>query len=428
MKIYNGKHGNAKVLDQKSIFNCMKQKEITLFTVFFILISILGSYLTFQTFSNQSLQSIIETNLSTNIRKNIVKTQEETNPLTNSDVCYEKNDKPRIDFQGTFDVNLVKLQEYQNLCNSFAVNTMMIFSDMPIDTSSAQKKARLMADKLKEFARFSIIPLVIIEPVSGTNKLSFREFSKGMYTTAIDSYFAELKNLGITDTQMGTWVAFPEANVPYWNFDGAVPGDFATNINLFVTIQKQYFKDSKASILLNSQTYDQDDTNWEVGTYENFAPYIKGIKKGLLDSFGVQGLPWVSPADAAKRVEQFNAKEFLQSELTLDAAKLLKVKSIWINTGTFSEKYTSEAAKRTKVSINSRKTMLNEILQEAEALQNEKFEVSINLFAEDKSYLAESTNWSYFENDESQTILKDFFQKAYTQELGLSIFDKVVQK
>jgi hypothetical protein len=399
----------------------MKHKEIRLFSILFIILSLFGGYLTFNTFSNQTARSMLDSFITNGIGSEIQKQIKPSEELSSNDVT-SCSKQPKIELQNSLDVNLSRLDKYQQLCNSFASNRMMIFVDMPTTNAQGIEKARKLAPKLLEFKKYGVTPVVVAEPTDGKNKISFKEFSQGKFDQSLDIYFQTLKQEGVDDTSIGIWVPFPEANVPYWNFDGSLPIDFSTNVNLFVTQLKKYFK-AQASILLNSQTYIPEDTNWEFGSYDSFTPYIKGIKKGIVDSFGVQGLPWVSPANT-KRREQFVAREFLQTELALEAAKLLKVREVWFNTGTFSEKYTTEIAKKTRASVANRKTMLKDILIEAQRVQSEKFEIWINLFAEDKSYLAESTNWSYLESEESKIILKEFIQKSEEQEVKLSLFDR----
>jgi hypothetical protein len=403
----------------------MKKKEVTLFTIIFMLSALFGVYLTFNTFSNESIGSILEKTFAKNVSTNIVKQTQISDSSKNSNVNTDAKkctSLPKTNFTQTIDKNLTVLEKYQDLCDSFAVSQVMFFVDMPTNEEQAQIKAKKIVPKLKEFAKYKISPLIIAEPTDGNTKISFKDFSLGKYNEVLDLYFKTMKDEGITDEQIGMWVPFPEYNVPYWNFDGTVPMDFGTNISNYITPLKKYFK-AKTGILFNSQTYYPEDTNWEYGSYDSFVPYLKGVKKGLVDSFGVQGLPWVSPANT-KRVEQFDPKEYIAKDLTIEAARFLKIKEIWINTGTFSEKYTNDQAKKTAVSINSRKTMLNGVLTEAEKIKNEKFQVSINIFAEDKSYLGESTNWSYFGSQASKKVIREFLSSANEKEIGLSIFDK----
>ncbi len=401
----------------------MKHKEIRLFTIIFLLLSLTGAYLTFNAFSNQPLATIVESSLTGGLKQELARqiNTGNTTPPVDGSTC---STQPKLLFGDSIDSNILRLDKYQKLCNSFASNRLMFFTDMPTTNDQGVVKGKQIAAKLLEFKKYSISPIVIAEPTDGATKISIKQFSLKTYEEPLDTYFRTIKEQGVDDSSIGTWVPFPEPNVPYWNFDGAVPADFGTNINIYIGALKKYFK-AKASILLNSQTYVPEDINWEFGSYETFIPYIKNIKTGILDSFGVQGLPWVSPANT-KRREQFAAKEFLQPELTVEASKLLKVREVWFNTGTFSEKYTNDPNRKSRVSVASRKTMLSEILTEAENIQNAKFDVWINLFAEDKSYLSENTNWSYFGTGESQTILKEFISKSITQDVKLAIFDREI--
>ena len=400
----------------------MKHKEVKLFTILFILSAIFGAYLTFNTFSNQSINSIVDTAFTKNVTSEITKNTQLSSADQVSSDTKKCSTVGKTDFSQTIDKNLTILEKYQDLCDSFAVSQVMFFIDMPTDNDGAIAKAKKVSPKLKEFAKYNITPIVVAEPTDGDKKISLREFSQGKYNDVLDLYFKTIKEDGVTDAQIGTWVPFPEYNVPYWNFDGSVPLDFGTNVNNYVTPLKKYFK-ARVGILLNSQTYYPEDVNWEYGSYDSFVPYLKGVKKGIVDTFGVQGLPWVSPANT-KRVEQFDPKDYIQSDLTVEAAKFLKVKDIWINTGTFSEKYTNTPEKKTTVSINNRKTMLAGVITEAQKIQNEKFNVTVNLFAQDKSYLGESTNWSYLSNQSSKLVLRQFISDAQEKDIKLSLFDK----
>jgi hypothetical protein len=403
----------------------MKSKEVTLFTILFLLMALLGVYLTFNTFSNETIGSIVEKTFAKNLNNDIVRQTQISDTLKNANINTDTKkctQLPKINFTDSIDKHLTVLEKYQDLCDSLATNQMMFFVDMPTSSEGATTKAKKLVAKLKEFDKYKISPIVIAEPVDGDSKISFKDFSLGKYNDVLDLYFKTIKDEGITDNQIGMWVPFPEYNVPYWNFDGTLPVDFGTNINNYIAPLKKYFK-AKTGILLNSQTYYPEDSNWEYGSYDSFIPYLKGIKKGLVDSFGVQGLPWISPANT-KRAEQFDPKEYISTDLILEGAKFLKVKEVWINTGTFSEKYTNDITKKTSVSINSRKTMLNGVLSEAEKIKNEKFQITVNLFAEDKSYLGESTNWSYFGNQSSKKILREFFANATEKEIKLSLFDR----
>jgi hypothetical protein len=242
----------------------------------------------------------------------------------------------------------------------------------------------------------------------------------------MDDYFKMLKADGVTDAMMGTWVPFPESNVPGWNNVGTEPHDFALCVNKYLSLLKQYFPGAKGSILLSATTYEPDDINWENGNYISLSPYVDALDRSLVTSVGIEGFPWMSNAQQAKRTI-FKASEFLQPDLAIGMAQVLRTRDIWVNTGTFASKYTNDPTKTVYLSITERKALLDDILQTVVNMrdyQENQYRVSINLFSEDKSNTTEATDWSYFQNSESESIIKDFLSKADTAGIPVSISDK----
>lgn len=338
------------------------------------------------------------------------------------------SNNPKItDLDKSEELHLKKLAQYQDNCDSFLTNQLMIFTDMPKDSKIAKENAINMAKTLGEFKKYEIKPIVVVEPVSEWGSIDFEEFGTGFYNDWIDDYFKELKAQGITDEMMGTWVPFPEANLPYWNHNNATPEDFSKIVNIYIGTLKEYFPNAKASVLLNSATYESDDFNWINGEYVSLNSYVEGIEDGLIDSFGIQGFPWVSSAnDMESRI--YDAREFVNSPLAIEAANTLDVKEIWFNTGTFSSKY-NNTENKVSVSAQERKLILDGIFKEAEKIKNEGFNISVNIFAQDKSAMEEATNWSYFDGDadevEHNIIFTEFSKKLEEKEIPLSIFDVV---
>lgn len=391
----------------------MKRKEIILFTIIFIVTSLYGVYLTFATFSNQSW---------TDISAQIVHERlgGETQQTPSNRQCF---DEVKIDLSATDDPNLLQLREYQDkICSSFVAGRMMTFTTMPFDLTSSSKDALSMSKKLKDFAQYGVTPVIIAEPTSEQGLISFRKFSQGTYDRFIDNYFKEIKSSGITDEQMGIWVPFPEANLPLWNNDSAMPEDFGNNVNRYLTALKKYFPQAKTSILLGSMSYDPEDINFENGDYISWVPYIKNINRSLLDSVGIQGFPWISPNNTRRR-ENINPDEYLSTRILLEGARYLRKREVWFNTGTFSQKYTNDQNKLAILSVTKRKAILNNTLQVLKEAQDQGYRVWINVFAEDKSKLNEATNWSYLDNEESRIIFREFIPKLKEQDVTLSIFD-----
>lgn len=326
------------------------------------------------------------------------------------------------------DPQLKKLAEYQSLCGSLPSNHMMIFTDMPKDDIEAKAKAQKMAVTLKEFASFNIRPIVIIEPVASWGYVDFEEFKSGFYTPWLATYFKTLRAEGITDQTMGIWVPFPEANLPYWNRNNAAPEDFGAMVNVYLSTAKATFPNLEASILLNSATYSADDFDWERGEYISLMPYVKNIQKGLVQSFGLQGFPWAPPANRTGQ-PIFDASEFLNYKLAQEAADTLGVKKIWFNTGTFKTKYAGDELRVKTVAPEKRADILTGVLTQAKTLQEKGYEVSVNLFAENKNNSTEATDWSYFTSNTVRTspgspVFTNFAARLHEAKIDLWLFDR----
>ena len=256
--------------------------------------------------------------------------------------------------------------------------------------------------------------------------MSYKTYLNGNYDTGMDRFFQQLKSQGVTSEMMGTWVPFPESNTPSWNNKDTEPKDFASCVNKYLSVMKKYFPQAKGSVLLNATTYLPTDAGWENGDYISLSEYVDHLDKSLVTSFGIQGFPWVSNAQQTKRTI-FRASEFLQSDLAIGAAQVLRTRDIWINTGTFASKYTNDPAKTVHLSLNERKAILEDILTVAKNIrdyQQNEYRVSINLFSEDKSNTNEATDWSYLGDTDSTVVLKDFLSQANQADMPVSLYDK----
>lgn len=303
----------------------------------------------------------------------------------------------------------------------------MFFSAMPTNHDEAINLANDTATRLKAFSAQHIIPLVAFEPNAALPSI-ISDSSKGQYDDAITAYFQTLKTLGITDSEMGTWILFPEANTPTWHDTN--PTTFVTNVVRLSGLLEHTFPQAHRTILLNSRTYESSDVNWDNGELKSLEPYVSHIPKGTVDSFGYQGFPSVSPANATSPYSQLNAVDFLPANLAHDAANLLHVKNIWCNTGTFGRIYTNDAAKQVIVSADTRKQTLNEITGQLQQLQMDGFTTSLNLFANDKSREDEHTDWSYwptgnYADSPSVQAFKLFTAQLQENRIPISLYDTI---
>jgi hypothetical protein len=327
----------------------------------------------------------------------------------------------------TTDENLAKLKEYQEVCGSYVTDSLMIFTDMPKDETDAVKMAQEMAGKLKEFSRYKIKPIVIVEPQTNVGLVNFKEFRSGFYDPFLEIYFQTLKNARLTDDQLGTWVPFPEANLSHWNRHHSRPEDFGIIVNKYLGMLKKYFPAARGSILLDSSTYDFDDFKGTHGKYLSLLPYVRQLNPRLIDSFGLQGFPWM-PEKGSKAKPVHNPAEFLCSQLADEAATFLGIKKIWFNTGTFGKKYTNHPELTVFTGPKLRKHILTHIVEEALKLKKMGYQMSINLFAENKSSTEEATDWTYWqtpgENNPNKEVFRDFMKTAAANGIPVSLFDR----
>lgn len=316
-----------------------------------------------------------------------------------------------------------KLSEYQVLCGSKVADKYMVFTSMPNSKEDAQALAQRLLPELKAMQSAEVTPVVIVEPTSEWGLIDFTEFNTGFYDAWINDYFIEMKKAGLTDDTMGIWVPFPEANLPYWNRKNATPKDFAQIVNRYLSIYKTHFPRARSSILLNSATYESDDFDWERGEYMSLLPYVSDIKPGLVDSFGLQGFPWSPPATREGN-GIFDAREFLNYKLAVEAASKLKVKEIWFNTGTFMTKYAQDEEKKVTIEASKRKDVSYGIVNEVIRAKESGFNVWVNVFAEDKSKVAEATDWSYLQvGRDHQQVFHDFIWRLNEAGIGISLYD-----
>ncbi|MDB5165067.1 MAG: hypothetical protein JWL89_693 [Candidatus Saccharibacteria bacterium] len=320
---------------------------------------------------------------------------------------------------------LRKLAEYEKVYGGALASHAMLFTNIPTTQSDVPAAAADMAGTLQEFAHYGVQPLVVMEPTNERGVVDFRSYSQGAYDSILDAYYQSLQQRGVTSASMGTWAYFPEANHPEWGPTN--PADFAPNITRTVNLQKKYFPGSQASILLDSQSYPAGSTDWGGGSYVSLLPYVKDIPVGLIDSFGYQGFPW-APAAGVNQASSYNPAQYLASSLASEAARQLGAHSIWLNTGTFGRMYAQNASQQVSVSPLQRQAMLTGVVQQARNLQTSGFNISVNLFSEDKSATSEGTDWSYWKAgapvpSDNTMVFIDFVNKLVDNHIDFWLFD-----
>lgn len=318
---------------------------------------------------------------------------------------------------------LRKLAQYQQACGGQLAARSSFFVPTPATVTQAQSYATDTIADLKAYVQYGITPLVFMEPDSATGvNLDLTQYRNGAYDSALDAYFADIKAAGVTDTMMGMWVMLPEGNLPEWT--SVDPATFVADVTKAAQFQKKYFPASQTSIMLSSETY-PSATSWNGGAYVSLLPYVQGMPKGLIDSFGLEGFPWVPPANQGGS-SLSNPQVYLRTDLAAAAVRALGISNIWLNTGTFSQMYTGDSAQTVTDTPLQRQAMLNGVLTEARGLQSQGFNVSVHLFAQDKSGDSEGINWSYWQTpgDSSNTsVFEAFANSLDAAHIPLWIFD-----
>lgn len=318
---------------------------------------------------------------------------------------------------------LHKLAEYEQVCGGAFIDRDSFFIPTPANSSQAQTYAQDVARQLKDYAAAGVKPLVFMEPANDSGNLDLKAYQAGAYDTVLDSYFAAIRAQGVTDATMGLWVLLPEGNTPVWS--SVDPNVFSSVVTRTATFQKKHFPASQTAIMLDSQTY-PSTTGWDDGAYLSLLPYVQNIPKGLIDSFGLQGFPWASPANQ-NQASVYDPGSYLRVDLAAQAARSLGLNSVWLNTGSFHQMYTQDSHQTVTATPLQRQAMLTGTVAQAKALRADGFSVAIHLFAENKSGTSEAVDWSYWRDpsaaDVNTEIFKTFVHDAQTDNIPLWLYD-----
>lgn len=338
-----------------------------------------------------------------------------------------KKDPAHTGLELSVDPSIRKLAEYEKAYGGAVASHLMVFAGLPATNEEADANALDMATKLQEFATYNIKPLVVMEPTVKGASINVSDFAAGKYDAVLTRYFKALKSHGVTDAMMGTWVHFPEDNIPEWgNTDADM---FKKNVVKAARIQKGVFPGSKVSILLNAQTFRSDDVERNYGKFVSLLPYVRGLPAGLFSSFGLQGFPWVSQADQKEQNKLLNPAQYMNANFAREAAKALGTKDIWFNTGTFNKMYTNTASQTVTYTPAQRQEILQDVLAQVKVAQRGGYHVSVNLFSFDGSSTGEETDWSYWHtadtdpNFPGKVVFRTFAEQVYQAKAGVWIFD-----
>lgn len=386
----------------------MTKKDFYLFSIILIGLGIFGWFLSFQVFSNEPVVSVVN---------NLVKSKEEQ-IVENNIRC---SDKDKINFGEVSVPEIIKLKEYQDICDSYITDTVMYFSIIP-SKGTYNDIIKKDVKNFLEFKKYGIKPILILEPYTEDTIMSWFDIRNGEYDKYIEDYFFEMKKNGITESDIEMIVPLPEANVPSWGEENINPIEFGKAYVQITNVIRTQWPNISMSILFNSQSYDPSDIDWNNGEYKEYDDYISGIPNGYVQSFGIQGFPWASAANQ-RTIEISDPEEFLSPYLIESTLRTLKIKKVWLNTGTFYSKYNQDPERKIIINTAKRKKILSDIASISELLADKGFDVKVNIFAENKAKTAEATDWSY-STSEQKLLIRDFVRDLYTKEIDFSIADK----
>lgn len=341
-------------------------------------------------------------------------------PISEPELSVKKcTSRPLITRGGTSDPQLKALIEYEKACQSAFVDYMMVFTNMPISTENAQAMADAMAVRLKQFDEASVKPMVIVEPDTEWGLVDFQEYTTGFYDLWINDYFARLKANGISDDQMGIWIPFPEPQQEFWNNNGD-PDDFAKSINKYLKSLRTAFPLAETAILLDSQTGETDQA-------PQLLAYTRLIEDGLVDYAGLQGFPWHPREEGDPRNSVISADVFAPAYLAEEVAKSLGTKKIILNTGSYRHKKADNGG-ATTITTDEREQTLDSIYTEISLLKDAYYEVTVNIFSENKLETKEGVDWSYwqaglYEQSGHRSLFTNFVYDLNQKDVKISIYD-----
>jgi hypothetical protein len=348
----------------------------------------------------------------------MAQTSNQSSQSSNKPLC--SLDTP-TNFSGSRNQHLLKLNQYQNICRSKISSELMVFLPTPTSLDSAVEISIDLFNNAKTFAKYGISPLVIMEPtdIEG-NLISFRQLANGKHNHWMSLMFGNLMKLGLTASELGTIVLLPEANTPIWNFAGTKDSDFSIIFNNLASSIKNQYPTAKLSLMLNSSSYAPSDIDWGNPLNKSYLDYIRNIKQGYLSSVGLQGFPYISRR--TKKLFKINEpKNYLPVDKIAEVANFFNIKRIWINTGSFVEKYSAEAEKQT-ISTTELLWQTQRTAELAGNLQQKGYNVSVNYFLADKMSLGEQTNWSML-NPKYHSVFINIVKQLNSRKIRLSIFD-----
>lgn len=294
---------------------------------------------------------------------------------------------PHKGMEHSTDPQLRKLAAYERALG-YGFESMPLSSGLPRDVEEARTLGASMSARLKEWGKYGIRPVVLMEPIFeiGSELADLTSLGTPGYINdmgVLDTYFQGMRWEGVTDEQMGTWVPYPNPNLAIWGDGITSPAIFRANAVGAAQCLKTHFREAHVSILLNRTTQPDGDTPGNPGSSSlvKLLDYVGDVPPDLFDSFGLQGFPWERndrPAD------------FLSAGAAMACAARLSANRVWLNTGSFSHR--KDGATDLVIDPERRIAVLNQVLEQATFVRQSGPDVNINLLAINR---ADQVDWSY---------------------------------
>jgi hypothetical protein len=290
-------------------------------------------------------------------------------------------------------VDYQPLQRYNQMAGGNFASSIMIFSSIPVNSEEVENVSTRIAEKIKTLSASGLQAVIVVEPISASaGKLNFSDIALGKYNNDFVALFAALKAKGVTDANIGNWIIWPEPNLPdkYWNKPGFVSSNYGDMFNNFAGPLKAAFPSAQTTILMDTKSYEPDDYDYARGKAVSWAPYLNRVKKELVTTMGIQGFTWYSKDGTD---ELTDPKQYLPTNLVVEAANQLGVKSVLVNTGQ-AKAYKSTTGSIVSIPEAKRRSINNQVAAQILSINNLGFSITAILFVEDKIY-TEGVNFSY---------------------------------
>ncbi len=294
------------------------------------------------------------------------------------------------------------LAEIDSVCNSLSVSDLSIRTYIPIDSLSAKNLPISLANTLIEFHKFGINPRVHFTLNQNLSKTQLDTLIKTGNKDILTTYFSTLQSLGIDETNIGTWIPYPEPNLPHWANTNIAGSDFSKLITSFDEVFSKSFPNTKYELLFSSSTYDTPTFSWSQGEYVPLDSYLQNLTAEHISSIGISGYPWLPKASQKRPESTLDAQEYITETILDRAYQITGVTSFTIYTGTFASKYTGDSEDAVIVPADIRYEIIDKTLAVLRKYKSKNYSVSVVLKVGNHSADAEQTDWSYWGSDWTQ--------------------------